>query len=219
MGETKNEQEEVTVTAAAEKTSAVPNISMSYALPLHSDMLAEMKTEVLETCIVACEKFPENLDEAAWLIKSEMENKFCGHWHVVVGTRLSAAAAAAVALVFGVVVSLIVLFHPDVQQFILQPSLHRAVISLSSQSAQLPTDFYSLYLSGYPRTFPSNIQFFLIVALLRFFFLPFYLFVSFFLSLSPSIQISANASVYLSFYPSFFVIKSLSSYFPIYLSF
>lgn len=85
MGEIKNEQEEVTVTAAAEKKSAVPNISMSYALPLHSDMLADMKTEVLETCIVACEKFPENLDEAARVIKSEMENRFCGHWHVVIG--------------------------------------------------------------------------------------------------------------------------------------
>ena len=80
MGENISEQKEVVT-----EKSTVPQIPMTYALVRYTDMHSEMKTEVLETCIVACEKFPEDLVSAARLIKEQMEQKVCGHWHVIVG--------------------------------------------------------------------------------------------------------------------------------------
>lgn len=59
--------------------------SMTHALVRHSDMAPEMRTEAMELCIVACEKFPEDKESATKLIKEEMDKKFNGHWHAVVG--------------------------------------------------------------------------------------------------------------------------------------
>ncbi|GAB0096163.1 Dynein light chain [Sergentomyia squamirostris] len=56
-----------------------------YPLVKHSDMNEEMRTEAIELCITACEKFAQNYEQAAKLIKETMDKKFGSFWHVVVG--------------------------------------------------------------------------------------------------------------------------------------
>nr|KAF6452162.1 dynein axonemal light chain 4 [Molossus molossus] len=53
--------------------------------PLHSDMPEEMRVETMELCVTACEKFSNNNESAAKMIKETMDKKFGSSWHVVIG--------------------------------------------------------------------------------------------------------------------------------------
>ncbi|CAG5115264.1 unnamed protein product [Candidula unifasciata] len=57
----------------------------TYPLIRHSDMTEEMKTEAMELCVTACEKFVSNNESAAKMIKDNMDKKFGASWHAVVG--------------------------------------------------------------------------------------------------------------------------------------
>ncbi|XP_066866326.1 dynein axonemal light chain 4 isoform X1 [Kogia breviceps] len=52
---------------------------------LHSDMPEEMRVEAVELCVAACEKFSNNNESAAKMIKETMDKKFGSSWHVVIG--------------------------------------------------------------------------------------------------------------------------------------
>ena len=84
MEESGTEPKEAVTTEPVKKQPVV-HIPMAFALPQYTDMKEDMLSEALETCITACEKYPDNLEQAAQLISEEMVQKFCGHWHVVVG--------------------------------------------------------------------------------------------------------------------------------------
>ena len=45
----------------------------------------EMRTETMELCVTACEKFTDNNEAAARMIKETMDKKFGASWHSVVG--------------------------------------------------------------------------------------------------------------------------------------
>lgn len=85
MDETGTEKKEENVTVVAGDKPAVPQIQMGYPLLQHTDMKEDMRTEALEACVVACEKFPENLEHACQTIVEEMGQKYCGNWHAVIG--------------------------------------------------------------------------------------------------------------------------------------
>ncbi|KAH8416074.1 hypothetical protein KR222_007676 [Zaprionus bogoriensis] len=56
-----------------------------YPLVKHSDMREEMRSEVIELSVSACEKWSSNYEMAAKVIKDTMDKKFGIYWHVVVG--------------------------------------------------------------------------------------------------------------------------------------
>merc|ERR1712055_462771 len=68
-----------------EKKIEEPKRVHTYPLIRHSDMNEEMKTEAMELCVTACEKFSSNNETAAKLIKDTMDKKFGASWHVIVG--------------------------------------------------------------------------------------------------------------------------------------
>merc|ERR1711944_111043 len=57
----------------------------TYPLISHSDMNEEMRTEAMELCVTACEKFSSSNENAAKHIKETMDKKFGASWHAVVG--------------------------------------------------------------------------------------------------------------------------------------
>ncbi|CAF0848711.1 unnamed protein product [Brachionus calyciflorus] len=57
----------------------------TYPLIRNSDMHDEMRTEAMELCVTACEKFASNNEGAARMIKETLDKKFGPAWHVVVG--------------------------------------------------------------------------------------------------------------------------------------
>ncbi|KAL5253771.1 dynein axonemal light chain 4-like [Bolinopsis microptera] len=57
----------------------------SFPLIRHSDMAEEMRTEAMELCVTACEKFASSNEAASKMIKENMDKKFGSSWHVVVG--------------------------------------------------------------------------------------------------------------------------------------
>ncbi|XP_077979965.1 dynein axonemal light chain 4-like [Glandiceps talaboti] len=57
----------------------------TYPLIRHSDMNDEMRTEAMELCVTACEKFASNNENAAKMIKESMDKKFGSSWHAIVG--------------------------------------------------------------------------------------------------------------------------------------
>jgi len=70
---------------AAEKKEVQKAVVHTYPLIRHSDMNDEMKTEAMELCVTACEKFASNNEAAAKMVKESMDKKFGASWHVVVG--------------------------------------------------------------------------------------------------------------------------------------
>ncbi|KAF6770513.1 hypothetical protein AHF37_10810 [Paragonimus kellicotti] len=48
-------------------------------------MQEDMKTEVMELCVTACEKFSSDNEAAARLVKETLDKKFGSPWHVAVG--------------------------------------------------------------------------------------------------------------------------------------
>ncbi|KAF8560571.1 hypothetical protein P879_11471 [Paragonimus westermani] len=57
----------------------------TYPLIKHCDMQEDMKTEVMELCVTACEKFPSDNEAAARLVKETLDKKFGSPWHVAIG--------------------------------------------------------------------------------------------------------------------------------------
>ncbi|CAH0390275.1 unnamed protein product [Bemisia tabaci] len=57
----------------------------TYPLVVKSDMSDEMKSEAIEMCVTACEKFNANNEAAAKMIKEMMDKKCGPSWQVVVG--------------------------------------------------------------------------------------------------------------------------------------
>jgi len=57
----------------------------TYPLCRQSDMTEEMRSEVMEMVVTACEKFSTNNESAAKMIKDAMDKKYGPAWHVVVG--------------------------------------------------------------------------------------------------------------------------------------
>ncbi|KAJ2952493.1 hypothetical protein O0L34_g6811 [Tuta absoluta] len=63
----------------------VEKIIHTYPLVRHSDMTEEMKSEAMEISVTACEKFAQNNELAARMVKETMDKKFGPSFHVVVG--------------------------------------------------------------------------------------------------------------------------------------
>ncbi|GJQ71660.1 DLC-B [Trypoxylus dichotomus] len=68
-----------------EKESEAKKIVHTYPLIRHSDMAEEVKQEVMELVVTACEKHSANNEAAARMIKDQMDKKFGPPFHVVVG--------------------------------------------------------------------------------------------------------------------------------------
>ena len=58
---------------------------MNYGLIKQSDMTEEIRTEAFDTIVAGMEKFPENMEFAAKLIKETMDKKYGPTWHCVCG--------------------------------------------------------------------------------------------------------------------------------------
>ncbi|GAQ80054.1 Dynein light chain type 1 family protein [Klebsormidium nitens] len=56
-----------------------------YPLIKSSDMMEEMRNEAVEMVITAVEKYSNNYELAARLVKESMDKKFGGPWHCIVG--------------------------------------------------------------------------------------------------------------------------------------
>lgn len=54
---------------------------------LFPDMMEEMRNEAVEMVITAVEKYSNNYELAARLVKESMDKKFGGPWHCIVGER------------------------------------------------------------------------------------------------------------------------------------
>lgn len=59
--------------------------SNKFVLLQHTDMSEEMRTEAVELSVTACEKFSQNNELAARMVKESMDKKFGPAFHVVVG--------------------------------------------------------------------------------------------------------------------------------------
>jgi dynein light chain 4 len=57
----------------------------SYPLIKHTDMESEMRTEAMEICTSAVEKYPLNQEKSSQLVKELMDKKFGAPWNVVIG--------------------------------------------------------------------------------------------------------------------------------------
>ncbi|KAK6625460.1 Dynein light chain 4, axonemal [Polyplax serrata] len=57
----------------------------TYPLIRVCDMVDEMRVEVMELCVTACEKHSANNEMAAKMIKEKMDKKFGPSWHAIVG--------------------------------------------------------------------------------------------------------------------------------------
>ncbi|PSN44669.1 Dynein light chain 4 [Blattella germanica] len=68
-----------------EEQEAAKKIVHTYPLIRHSDMVEEMRGEVMELVVTACEKHAANNEMAARMIKETMDKKFGPSWHTVVG--------------------------------------------------------------------------------------------------------------------------------------
>jgi len=73
------------MTEETEAKKEAENKRHTYPLVRNSDMSDEMKTETMELCVTACEKYASNNEMAAKMIKDTMDKKFGAAWHVVVG--------------------------------------------------------------------------------------------------------------------------------------
>lgn len=68
-----------------DKDAGEKRIVHVYPLVKHSDMMDEMRTEAVECSIIACEKYAADYEQAAKVIKENLDKKFGTFWHVIVG--------------------------------------------------------------------------------------------------------------------------------------
>ncbi|VVC96628.1 dynein axonemal light chain 4 [Leptidea sinapis] len=71
--------------AAAATGAGAEKVIHTYPLIRHSDMPEEMRTEAMELSVTACEKFSQNNELAARLVKESLDKKFGPAFHVVIG--------------------------------------------------------------------------------------------------------------------------------------
>nr|XP_061781979.1 dynein axonemal light chain 4-like [Nerophis lumbriciformis] len=57
----------------------------TFPIVRHTDMPKPMKTEAIAFCMAAFEKFANNNEHAAKMVKEAMDKKFGAAWHVVIG--------------------------------------------------------------------------------------------------------------------------------------
>ncbi|KAF5306982.1 hypothetical protein FQR65_LT07205 [Abscondita terminalis] len=72
-------EEEVVETKEEEKKACI------HTYPLHTDMNEDMVLESIEIIVTACEKFSDNNELAAKMIKEQMDKKFNPPFHAIVG--------------------------------------------------------------------------------------------------------------------------------------
>ena len=60
-------------------------ILFTYPMIKQTDMNEDMRGDVLEICVNACEKHTSNNESAAKMIKEGLDKTFGPSWHVVVG--------------------------------------------------------------------------------------------------------------------------------------
>ncbi|KAF9822417.1 hypothetical protein SFRURICE_017692 [Spodoptera frugiperda] len=65
--------------------AAPEKVIHTYPLIRHSDMSEEMRVEAVELTVTACEKYSQNNELAARMVKEAMDKKFGPSFHVVVG--------------------------------------------------------------------------------------------------------------------------------------
>eukprot|EP00095_Tigriopus_kingsejongensis_P002998 snap_masked-scaffold784_size97500-processed-gene-0.4 protein:Tk02998 transcript:snap_masked-scaffold784_size97500-processed-gene-0.4-mRNA-1 annotation:"hypothetical protein CAPTEDRAFT_157041" len=70
---------------AKDEQDQAKKILFTYPMIKETDMTEDMKVEVLEVCVNACEKHTSNNESAAKTIKESLDKKFGCSWHVVVG--------------------------------------------------------------------------------------------------------------------------------------
>lgn len=63
----------------------LPSTLHTYPLCKHTDMSEDMKQETLELCVTAVEKYTDNYERAAKMIKENLDKKFGAPFQVVVG--------------------------------------------------------------------------------------------------------------------------------------
>jgi dynein light chain 4 len=68
-----------------EENESSKRILFTYPMIKQTDMSEEMRAEVLEMCVNACEKHTSNNESAAKMIKEQLDKRFGPSWHVVVG--------------------------------------------------------------------------------------------------------------------------------------
>ncbi|XP_011307369.1 dynein light chain 4, axonemal [Fopius arisanus] len=68
------------------KKEIITPVFHTYPLCKTSDMPEEMHQEVLEVCVTATEKFSDNYELAAKMIKDDLDKKFGAPFQVIVGS-------------------------------------------------------------------------------------------------------------------------------------
>ncbi|XP_061683862.1 dynein axonemal light chain 4-like [Syngnathoides biaculeatus] len=69
----------------ADQEQVVKKLAYNFSIVRHTDMPEEMKEEAIAMCASAFEKFDNNNENAAKLVKDSMDKRFGTAWHVVVG--------------------------------------------------------------------------------------------------------------------------------------
>ncbi|XP_020287060.1 dynein light chain 4, axonemal-like [Pseudomyrmex gracilis] len=73
------------------KKEVAPLMFHTYPLCKYSDLPEEMKQEAIEICVTAVEKYSENYEQAARMIKDNLDKKFGPPFQVVVGEAYACA--------------------------------------------------------------------------------------------------------------------------------
>ncbi|KAG5343588.1 DNAL4 protein, partial [Acromyrmex charruanus] len=73
------------------KKEVVTSMVHTYPLCKYSDMPEDMKQEAMETCVTAVEKYSENYEHAARMIKDNLDKKFGPPFQVIVGEAYACA--------------------------------------------------------------------------------------------------------------------------------
>lgn len=75
----------MTTEVKGEDQESSKRVIYTYPMVKQTDMPDDMKAEVMEMCVNACEKHTTNNENAAKMIKETLDKKFGTSWHVVVG--------------------------------------------------------------------------------------------------------------------------------------
>lgn len=70
---------------AKDEQDQAKKILFTYPMVKETDMNEDMRSEVMDICVNACEKHTSNNESAAKMIKEVLDKKFGSSWHVVVG--------------------------------------------------------------------------------------------------------------------------------------
>ena len=68
-----------------EENESSKRVIYTYPMVKQTDMPDDIRAEVMEMCVNACEKHTTNNENAAKMIKEALDKKYGTSWHVVVG--------------------------------------------------------------------------------------------------------------------------------------